>query len=249
MEKISHDQQSYVDLKDKSLEDNVEYIIEIKDLTKTYNLGEIDVHALQGINLKIKKGEFISIMGPSGSGKTTLLNLVGALDIPTSGDVLINRIALSTMDDKELTKFRLLHLGFIFQFYNLIPVLSVYESIELPFTFADVLQEKYYGNIMDMMKKLDLQDKMNHLPSELSGGEQQKIAIARALAKKPFILLADEPTGELDTKMGMEIVKLLKQFNSEFNQTIIMVTHDPIIGNMAERHIKMQDGKIIKDYT
>ena len=202
-------------------------MIHVFDLKRVYQMGEVEVRALDGVNMKIKKGEFVSVMGPSGSGKTTLLNMIGALDNPTNGAVYINRTNVAHMDDKQRTNLRLKEIGFIFQFYNLVPVLSAYENVELPMLFAGKTKQEIEKNVTKFLDVVGLSDKKDHLPSELSGGEQQRVAIARALCNEPSILIADEPTGELDTKMGMEIVKLLRELNLELNQTILMVTHDP----------------------
>ena len=234
----------------KDYELDPEAMIQTFDLTKFYNITEgIEIRALNGVSIDIKKGEFVSVMGPSGSGKTTLLNMIGALDNPTSGAVYINRTNIAHMDDKQRTSLRLKEIGFIFQFYNLVPVLSAYENVELPMVFAGRTKPEIERNVNKSLELVDLGEKKDHLPSELSGGEQQRVAIARALCNEPSILIADEPTGELDTKMGMEIVKLLRELNIELNQTILMVTHDPMVGTLAERILKMRDGKIIATET
>ena len=234
----------------KSYELDPEAMIQTFDLTKIYNITEgIEIRALNGVSINIKKGEFVSVMGPSGSGKTTLLNMIGALDNPTSGAVYINRTNVAHMDDTQRTNLRLKEIGFIFQFYNLVPVLSAYENAELPMVFAGRPKEEIEQNVNKFLSLVGLIKKKDHLPSELSGGEQQRVAIARALCNEPSILIADEPTGELDTTMGMEIVKLLRELNRELNQTILMVTHDPMVGALAERILKMRDGKIIEAIT
>ncbi|NHJ46170.1 MAG: ABC transporter ATP-binding protein [Asgard group archaeon] len=223
-----------------------EAMIQTFELTKIYNITEgIEIRALNGVSIDVRKGEFVSVMGPSGSGKTTLLNMIGALDNPTSGAVYINRTNMAHMDDKQRTNLRLKEIGFIFQFYNLVPVLSAYENVELPMLFAGKGKQEIEKNVNKFLDVVELSEKKDHLPSELSGGEQQRVAIARALCNEPSILIADEPTGELDTKMGMEIVKLLRELNLELNQTILMVTHDPSVGALAERMLKMRDGQII----
>ena len=226
---------------------NPESMIQVFDLTKVYHMGEVEVRAIDGISMKIKKGEFVSVMGPSGSGKTTLLNMIGALDNPTSGAVFIDGINVAHMDDEQQTNLRLRNVGFIFQFYNLVPVLTAYENVELPLVFDDLSEELRKERVSKFLELVGLGDRMDHLPAELSGGEQQRVAVARSLANEPSLLIADEPTGELDTKMGREIVKLLHDLNKELNQTILMVTHDPAIGNLADRLLKMKDGKIIDD--
>lgn len=235
----------FQEVKDYELDSEV--MIQTFDLTKIYNITEgIEIRALNGVSMDIKKGEFVSVMGPSGSGKTTLLNMIGALDNPTSGAVYINRTNIANMDDKQRTNLRLKEIGFIFQFYNLVPVLSAYENVELPMVFAARTKQEIKRNVNKFLDLVGLSEKKDHLPSELSGGEQQRVAIARALCNEPSILIADEPTGELDTKLGMEIIKLLRELNLELNQTILMVTHDPMVGALAERILKMRDGKIIE---
>ncbi len=235
----------FQELKDYELDPDA--MIQTFDLTKIYNITEgIEIRALNGVSIDIKKGEFVSVMGPSGSGKTTLLNMIGALDNPTSGAVYINRTNIAHMDDKQRTTLRLKEIGFIFQFYNLVPVLSAYENVELPMIFAARTKQEIERNSNKFLDLVGLSDKKDHLPSELSGGEQQRVAIARALCNEPSILIADEPTGELDTKKGMEIVKLLRELNLELDQTILMVSHDPMVGALAERILKMRDGKIIE---
>lgn len=222
-------------------------MIQTFDLKKTYNITEgIEVKALDGVSITIKKGEFVSVMGPSGSGKTTLLNMIAALDNPTSGAVFINGTNIARMDDKERTNLRLKEIGFIFQFYNLVPVLSAYENIELPMLFADKPENICREKVNKIMDLVGLSDKKDFLPSELSSGEQQKVAIARALSNEPSIVCADEPTAQLDSAMGVEIVQLLRNLNKELNQTILMVTHDPTVGAIAERILRMRDGKIFE---
>jgi len=236
---------AYHEVKDYELDPGA--MIETFDLTKIYNITEgIEIRALNGVTIDIKTGEFVSVMGPSGSGKTTLLNMIGALDNPTDGAVYINRTNIAHMDDKQRTNLRLKEIGFIFQFYNLVPVLTAFENVELPMIFAGRTKQVIEKNVNKFLDLVGLSDKKDHLPSELSGGEQQRVAIARALSNEPSILIADEPTGELDTKMGTEIVNLLRELNLELNQTILMVTHDPQVGNLAERMLKMRDGKIIE---
>ncbi len=220
-------------------------IIEIFNLKKEYKMGDTIVHALKGIDLKINRGEFVSIMGPSGSGKTTLLNMIGALDNPTSGEVFVNGINIAQMDDNQRTNLRLRNIGFIFQFYNLVPVLSALENVELPLVFAKVPKKERLKKAKRFLQVVGLSDRLDHLPDELSGGEQQRVAIARSLCNEPSILIADEPTGELDTKKGREVINLLRALNKELNQTVLMVTHDPDIGELAERYLRMKDGRII----
>ncbi len=225
-----------------------DFIIKICNLTKKYSITEgIDVKALDDISIEIKRGEFVSVMGPSGSGKTTLLNMIGALDNPTTGKVYINGTSIANMNDKQRTNLRLKEIGFIFQFYNLVPVLTAYENVELPMIFAGKSEESRKEVVEKVMNLVGLSDRMDFLPSELSGGEKQRVAIARALSNDPAIIIADEPTGELDSKMGMEIIQLLRDLNKNLNQTVLMVTHDPTVGALAERTLRMRDGKIISD--
>ncbi len=222
-------------------------MIQSFELKKHYAVTDgIVVKALDGVSAVVKKGEFVSVMGPSGSGKTTLLNMIGALDSPSSGAVYINGINIAKMDENQRTNMRLNQIGFIFQFYNLVPVLTAYENVELPMLFANKTEEQRKTNVNKFLDIVGLKDKKDFLPSELSGGEQQRVAIARALTNEPAIILADEPTGELDTKMGMEIINLLRDLNKRLNQTILMVTHDPDIGALAEKTLRMRDGKIIE---
>ena len=224
-----------------------ESMIQVFDLTRVYQMGEVEVRALDGVNMKINEGEFVSVMGPSGSGKTTLLNMIGALDNASSGAVFVNRINVANMDDEQQTNLRLRNIGFIFQFYNLVPVLTAYENVELPLVFAGEPEESRRKKALKFLELVGLENKMNHLPAELSGGEQQRVAIARSLANGPALVIADEPTGELDTKMGREIVNILQDLNKELNQTILMVTHDPAIGKLADRLLRMRDGKIVDE--
>lgn len=222
-------------------------MIHVFGLTKVYHMGEVEVRALDGITMQVDRGEFVSVMGPSGSGKTTLLNMIGALDNPTDGAVFVHGVNVAHMDDEQQTNLRLKSIGFIFQFYNLVPVLTAYENVELPLIFADVPEEIRRERSNKFLKLVGLEDRMDHLPAELSGGEQQRVAVARSLSNNPALLIADEPTGELDTKKGMEIINLLHDLNKDLNQTILMVTHDPEVGRLADRLLKMRDGKIIDD--
>ncbi len=220
-------------------------ILNVKKLCKSYGKGENEFLALNNISFKVKKGEFIAIVGKSGSGKSTLLHLLGGLDLPSQGTVIINNQDIYTMSDKDLTVFRRKYIGFIYQFYNLIPALTVKENIVLPALFdgRKVSEEK----IDELVKNLGLLNKKDVFPNDLSGGQQQRVAIGRALINKPKIILADEPTGNLDTKNSKHIMKLLEFYNKKYKQTIIMVTHDMSLARRADRIITMLDGKIIKD--
>lgn len=197
-----------------------------------------------GVNFEVKKKEFVSIIGKSGSGKSTLLHMIGGLDIPSSGTVVVDGVNLSNMSNEELALFRRRKVGFIFQQYNLIPDLNVYENITFPLDLDRIKVDSNF--IEELLKKLNIYDKKEMLPAMLSGGEQQRVAIARALATKPAIILADEPTGNLDTKGSQNVINLLKELAKQYNQTLIVITHDPDVANMADRIIKIGDGKIIK---
>lgn len=214
-----------------------------QNLCKYYGLGENMVKALDNVSVSIDDGEFVSIIGTSGSGKSTLLNMLGGLDRPTSGEVYVKNKKLSDMNDEELTIFRRRNIGFIFQNYNLVPVLNVYENIVLPIELDGTKVDKNY--IQTIIKTLGLNEKVNAMPNQLSGGQQQRVAIARALAAKPAIILADEPTGNLDSKTGMDVISLLKVTSREFQQTIVMITHNEEIAIMANRMIRIEDGKVV----
>lgn len=218
-------------------------ILTSQNLCKYYGSGENMVKALDNVSVSIDDGEFVSIIGTSGSGKSTLLNMLGGLDRPTSGEVYVKNKKLSDMNDEELTIFRRRNIGFIFQNYNLVPVLNVYENIVLPIELDGTKVDKDY--IQTIIKTLGLNEKVNAMPNQLSGGQQQRVAIARALAAKPAIILADEPTGNLDSKTGMDVISLLKVTSREFQQTIVMITHNEEIAIMANRMIRIEDGKVV----
>ena len=220
-------------------------LLRVENLSKSYGKGEAKVDALKNINLSIKKGEFIAIVGPSGSGKSTLRHLLGGVDKPTSGNVFINDINIYDLKEKDLAIFRRRNVGLIYQFYNLIPVLTVKENILLPAELDNRKIDKEY--LEDLLKTLDLKERENHLPSELSGGQQQRTSIGRALINRPSIVLADEPTGNLDSKNSKEIVELLKVSVKKYNQTLIMITHDTNIALQADRVITIEDGIIKSD--
>ena len=220
-------------------------LLRVENLSKSYGKGEAKVDAPKNINLSIKKGEFIAIVGPSGSGKSTLLHLLGGVDKPTSGNVFINDINIYDLKEKDLAIFRRRNVGLIYQFYNLIPVLTVKENILLPAELDNRKIDKEY--LEDLLKTLDLKERENHLPSELSGGQQQRTSIGRALINRPSIVLADEPTGNLDSKNSKEIVELLKVSVKKYNQTLIMITHDTNIALQADRVITIEDGIIKSD--
>ena len=222
-------------------------ILSTHDLTKIYGNGDNAVHALSHGSLDIEEGTFVSIIGSSGSGKSTLLNLLGGLDRPTSGEVIVDGKSIFEMRDEELTIFRRRKIGFVFQNYNLMPILNVYENIVLPIELDGAkIDEAYVERIMDM---LNLSEKRYAMPNQLSGGQQQRVAIARALAAKPSIILADEPTGNLDSKTSMDVIALLKMTGKEFAQTIVMITHNEEIATIADRMIRIEDGKIVSSET
>jgi len=222
-----------------------DYAVELRDVCKTYMLDEVKVQAVCDVNLKIKKGEFVSIAGPSGSGKSTLLHLVGCLDRPTKGHIFIDGRDISKMNDNELAVARGRTIGFVFQTFNLIPRLTALENVMLPMWFAD-----YDGNrrekAVELLKMVGLGARLNHLPTQLSGGERQRVAIARALANEPEIIVADEPTGNLDSKTGAEIIHMLKEIHKD-GATLILVTHDLNVARTAEREIHVKDGMIVRD--
>ncbi|MCW4019361.1 MAG: ABC transporter ATP-binding protein [Candidatus Bathyarchaeota archaeon] len=220
-------------------------VVEITDLKKTYMLGKVPVEALRGISLKVDRGEFLAILGPSGSGKSTLLNLIGALDKPTSGKLLIDGVDVSTLNDNQLTDIRC-KIGFVFQFFNLIPRLTAKGTVELPMTIADLNKSERTKRAEQLLETVGLKDRMDHKPAELSGGQQQRVAVARALANNPRFLLMDEPTGNVDSKTAQEVIALIKKLNQD-GVTIIMVTHDQNLAKEAKRTIKVLDGLIASD--
>ncbi len=223
------------------------HVLELVNVTKTYTLGNVEVQALRGINLVLEKGDFVSIMGPSGSGKTTLLNLIGALDKPSSGIVRIGGQDIAELSDRKLTSLRALNIGFIFQFYNLVPVLSAIENVEMPMIAAGVPKNQRHLRAKKLLSQVGLEHRLNHKPEELSGGERQRVAIARALANNPQMILADEPTGDLDSKTGAQVMDIFRQLNQEHQHTFLIVTHDPKVGAKTRRVIQIQDGQIIED--
>ncbi len=218
-------------------------IVKVVNLKKYYGEGDTIVKALDGVSLEIKKGEFVAIVGTSGSGKSTLLHMLGGLDRASEGRVVIDEHDIFSMDDEQLTVFRRRAVGFIFQHYNLIPILNVYENIILPIELDGARVDEPY--IQEIMEALGIEHKMYSLPSNLSGGQQQRVAIARALATKPSIILADEPTGNLDSKTSQEVLILMKQLSDRFHQTMIMITHNDEIAQLADRVIRIEDGKIV----
>ena len=218
-------------------------ILETHDLRKIYGSGDTEVRALDGVDLTVEKGEFAAVVGTSGSGKSTLLHMLGGLDRPTSGTVTVDGRDLSSLKDEALTIFRRRKIGFVFQNYNLVPVLNVYENIVLPIQLDGGQPDKAYMN--HIIETLGLESKLQNLPNNLSGGQQQRVAIARALAAKPAIILADEPTGNLDSRTSQDVMSLLKVTSQQFAQTIVMITHNEEIAQMADRIIRIEDGRIV----
>ena len=220
-------------------------ILEVKNLSKTYGKGDTMVKALDNVSFSVEKGEFVAIIGPSGSGKSTLLHILGGVDVPTSGNVIINDTDISTLDETALAIFRRRQIGLVYQFYNLIPILTVEENLTLPLLLDGRKPDK--KQIDELIKKLGLEKRLDHLPNQLSGGQQQRVSIGRALVNHPALMLADEPTGNLDSENSKEIVALLRHFNKALNQTVIIITHDDKIALSADRIISIEDGKITRD--
>ena len=219
-------------------------IVETIDLHKTYMSGGRPLEVLKGVNLRVEEGEFMAIMGPSGSGKSTLLNMIGALDRPTSGEVHINGVNINKLNDNQVADLRNREIGFIFQFFNLIPRMDAQGNVELPMAIAGVSRGERHKRAKELLELVGLGDRADHKPSQLSGGEQQRVAIARALSNNPHILLADELTGNLDSKTGAEIMHLLRELNQEEGKTFILITHDPAVGQQTDRLISFKDGVI-----
>ena len=218
-------------------------ILETKNLKKIYGSGENEVHALDGVSISVEEGEFVAIVGTSGSGKSTLLNMLGGLDRPTSGSVVVRGKELMQMKDEQLTIFRRRNVGFVFQNYNLLPILNVYENIVYPIEIDGSKVDKEF--VKQIIHNLGFERKLKNMPNNLSGGQQQRVAIARALATKPAIILADEPTGNLDSKTSMDVILLMQSISREFNQTILMITHNEEIAQMADRIIRIEEWKIV----
>lgn len=221
-------------------------LIKIRDLKKYYKLGGTVIKALDGINIDIKKGEFIALLGTSGSGKSTLLNMLAGLERPTKGNISYGNIDLTKLSEAQITKFRNLNIGFVFQSYNLLPYLSAWENVALPLTFKGISAAERKKEAAKILKAVGLSDRLNNKPNELSGGQQQRVSIARAFVGKPSIIFADEPTGNLDTKTSFEIMKLIKDITTKNKQTFIMVTHDEEMTEFADRTLFMRDGKLDK---
>lgn len=221
-------------------------MIELRQVTKVYRKGRVEVKALNGVDLAIKDGELAVIVGVSGSGKTTLLNLIGGLDVPTSGSVFVNGADISKMDSRQLTLYRRQKVGFVFQFFYLIPTLTVLENVMLPLVPLSMSAKEKQEKALRLIEEVGLSERVNHLPGELSGGEQQRVAIARALVNDPQILLADEPTSDLDTETGNQIIELLRKFHAK-GKTLIIATHDERLAQIASHVVRMRDGKVVEE--
>jgi putative ABC transport system ATP-binding protein len=224
-------------------------ILKLKDVWKIYKMGEIDVPALKEINLEINEGEFVAIIGSSGSGKSTIMNLIGCLDTPTKGTIHLKNQNINILSESNLAKLRGKTIGFIFQQYNLIHSMTAYENVILPLELLEVNENEAQEKTIKIIRQLGLKDKFDYKPSQLSGGQQQRVSIARCLVTNPDIILADEPTGALDTRTGKEVLEILQKLWKENNKTVIMVTHDLNLASFAKRHIELRDGRIIKDYN
>jgi putative ABC transport system ATP-binding protein len=224
-------------------------IIELQNVQKVYLTGTVPVRALAGISLKIPKGAFYAVMGPSGCGKSTLLNLIGTVDTPTEGSLTIKGVKVGTLDDDKLSDFRRDTIGFVYQFYNLIPSLTAAENVELPLSFAGVNGSQRKARVAELLKSVHLEDRVDHTPSLMSGGEQQRVAIARCLANNPDIILLDEPTGDLDRTSGRQVMELLSELNRTQQKTLVMVTHDPNVAAYAHKVLEMVDGRIVGEHS
>jgi len=224
-------------------------IVETQELTKIYRMGKVDVHALQGIDLKVHRGDMLCLYGPSGSGKSTLLNLIGGLDRPNSGRVVVDGIDLNELGGNELAEFRLRKVGFIFQNYNLVPTLTALENVELPIVFSKVPKSERSQRAVEMLSTVEMDNRLKHRPAELSGGQQQRVAIARALVNHPSIVLADEPTGAIDTATIRMLMEIIRDLNVQQGQTFIIVTHDLLVAQACKRSIILRDGAVERELT
>ncbi|HLE07518.1 MAG TPA: ABC transporter ATP-binding protein [archaeon] len=220
-------------------------VIELDNVSKTYSLDSVKVNALDKVSLKISKGDFVSIIGPSGSGKSTMLHILGALDRPSSGKVEIDGTDLTKLSDSQVARLRGKKIGFVFQFFNLYPTLTAIENVELPMMIMEIPEHERKKRAAELIEKVGLKQRANHLPAQLSGGERQRVAIARALANNPTFILADEPTGNLDSKTGIELMKFLGKINKDSGTTLIIVTHDRTVADFADKKIELMDGKIL----
>ena len=224
-------------------------IIKLENVWKTYKMGNVEVNALQGLDLDVEEGEFVAIMGPSGSGKSTAVNMIGCLDVPSKGKIMLDNHDISRLSESDLAQIRGRKIGFIFQQFNLIPTLTALENVTLPMIFQGVGEEKRKEAAAKLLNLVELGDRMNHKPTELSGGQQQRVAIARALANNPEVIIADEPTGNLDSKTGTNVLDFLQKLHKKENKTIVMVTHDANLSKVAERTEFLRDGKIVKSHS
>ncbi|MCG3212392.1 MAG: Lipoprotein-releasing system ATP-binding protein LolD [Anaerolineae bacterium] len=222
-------------------------ILETNGLNKQYQMGEVEINALRGVDFSVRQGEFVAVMGPSGSGKSTLLHLMGGLDTPSDGEISLAGMRLTRLSDDEITVIRRRQVGFIFQFFNLLPTLTAAENLALPLLIDGKRQADYQARIEEMLRLVGLSDRKDHKPDQLSGGQQQRVAIARALVTQPAIVLADEPTGNLDSKSGSEILQLLRRTCDQQGQTIVMVTHDPRAAAYADRVVFLRDGQVVRE--
>ena len=222
-----------------------ESLVKIRNLNKSFYRDSMEIKVLENINLEVESGEFVGLMGPSGSGKTTLLNLISAIDTPTAGNIVVDGMEINTIKEKHLGNWRNRNIGFIFQLYNLIPVLTAYENVELPLLLTNLSSTERKEHVETALRIVGLEDRMDHYPRQLSGGQEQRVAIARAFVTDPKIILADEPTGDLDSQSAKEILNLMKMLNEKFNKTLIMVTHDPEAEKYAERRLRLQKGELI----
>ncbi|HNF93941.1 MAG TPA: ABC transporter ATP-binding protein [Anaerolineales bacterium] len=222
-------------------------VVKIENVTRTYQIGKLETHALRGVSLSINSGEFTALVGPSGSGKTTLLQMIGCLDQPTSGRVTVDGKEVTSLNRNQRADMRKGHIGFIFQFFALIPTLTAYENVEMPLLLNGHSPKERRDRVMELLKAVDITDRANNRPDQLSGGQQQRIAIARALAPKPALILADEPTANLDTENGKQVMEIMKKLNQETGETFVFATHDPRVINYASRVVTLEDGVIVKD--
>jgi len=222
-------------------------LIETIDLWKTYVMGSEEIHALRGVNISIERGEYVAIMGPSGSGKSTLMNLIGCLDTPSKGSYLLNSKQVSQMNDNELARIRNEEIGFVFQTFNLLPRATALHNVELPLVYAGVGSDERRKRATEALERVQRGDRINHRPNELSGGQQQRVAVARELVSKPAIVFADEPTGNLDSRSGAEVLTLLQRSVDDFGQTVVMVTHDPVAAGYTDRVVFLADGRVVEE--